>query len=499
MSSKPDVVLINPASRKRVYQGLGDELAAIEPPVWAGLLAGYARRHGLRVQLLDAEAENLSAAEVADAVADGGARLSVIVAYGHQPSASTQVMPAVSAVAHALKAARADHPVLLLGGHVAALPERTLREEPADFVCTGEGPVTLVALAQALAESAPALSKVPGLMYREHGLVRTTAAAPLVRDLDQELPGVSWDLLPMTRYRAHNWHCFGDRPRQPYAALYTSLGCPFKCTFCCIQAPFKSGEQLAGNKPSTNTYRMWSSERVVGWIDTLVRDYGVTNIKLADEMFVLNKRHVMGICDGLIARKHDLNVWAYARVDTVSDELIPHLRDAGFRWLALGIEAASEDVRNDVDKGFERGAVERLIEKLRAAGIHVIANYIFGLPEDDLPSMRATLDLAKQLNTEFANLYCAMAYPGSQLYRQALDAGWRLPDSWAGYSQHAVDTLPLPTRHLEAREVLRFRDQAFLEYFQNPRYLAMVQQRFGDTTLQHIQTMSSKKIERRYL
>ena len=62
--------------------------------------------------------------------------------------------------------------------------------------------------------------------------------------------------------------------------------------------------------------------------------------------------------------------------------------------------------------------------------------------------MQQTLDLALDLNCEFANFYSAMAYPGSPLYEQALRLGWRLPDTWSGYSQHAVDTLPLPTNHL---------------------------------------------------
>ena len=61
-----------------------------------------------------------------------------------------------------------------------------------------------------------------------------------------------------------------------------------------------------------------------------------------------------------------------------------------------------------------------------------------------------------------------MAYPGSQLYDDALKQGWKLPETWSGYSQHAVDTLPLPTKHLSAGEVLAFRDRAFQVYFNNP-------------------------------
>ncbi len=132
----------------------------------------------------------------------------------------------------------------MIGGHVAALPERTLREEEIDFVAGGEGFATLTALAAALKTTAPALAKVPGLWYRDEEQIRSNPDVPLVSDLDQEVPGVlGWYLLPMTKYRAHNWHCLGGSPRQPYAAIYTTLGCPYHCSFCCIQAPFRQGEQ----------------------------------------------------------------------------------------------------------------------------------------------------------------------------------------------------------------------------------------------------------------
>ena len=273
----------------------------------------------------------------------------------------------------------------------------------------------------------------------------------------------------MSRYRAHNWHCFGDLEREPYAAIYTTLGCPYHCSFCCIQAPFKSGEKALGLKESVNSYRFWSPARVLEEIDLLVTRYGVRNIKFADEMFVLHPRHVIGICDAIIERGYNLNIWAYARVDTVRDEMLDKLKRAGFNWLAFGIEAANEGVLADVDKRYHVDEVYETVRKVKGAGINIIGNYIFGLPEDTLDTMQQTLDLALDLNCEFANFYCAMAYPGSLLYQQALQRGWPLPATWSGYSQHAVDTLPLPTRHVPAGDVLRFRDNAFHRYFTSQR------------------------------
>ena len=492
-----DLVLINPCSRSQVYQSLGAKLTAIENPVWAGLMATFCRLKGISVEIIDAEAEQLGHAEVAQRVRHLKPVLAAVVAYGHQPSASTQIMTSCGAVCAEIKQLTPAQPLMLLGGHVAALPERTLREEAADFVAGGEGLYTLAGLVEALKSPVLELAKVPGLWYREEdGELKQNPGRPLLADLDGEMPGVAWDLLRMPKYRAHNWHCLDGRDREPYAALYTTLGCPYHCSFCCIQAPFKNGEEAAGQKSSVNSYRWWSPDQVINQIDLLVNKYGVRNIKIADEMFVLNRRHVLGICDRIIDRGYDLNIWAYTRVDTIKDGMLEKLKAAGFNWLAIGIEAGDGRVRADVDKGFGQDEVYRVIKQVRDAGINVIGNYIFGLPEDDLETMQATLDMALNLNCEFANFYSAMAYPGSPLFTLAMQQNLPLPERWTGYSQHSMDCLPLPTRFLPAREVLRFRDRAFQTYYTSPKYLEMVGRKFGPTTVEHIRQMTSHQLGR---
>jgi radical SAM superfamily enzyme YgiQ (UPF0313 family) len=491
-----DLVLINPGSRTQVYQSLGKKLTAVENPVWAGLMATFCRTRGLSVEIIDGEAEELTPEQVAERVQHLKPVLAAVVVYGHQPSASTQIMTASGIVCTVIKQLTPTQPVLLVGGHVAALPEQTMREETADFVATGEGLHTLVHLVAALKTAAADFTKVPGLWYRKDGRLQSTADSPLLADLDHEMRGVAWDLLPMDRYRAHNWHSLDGLQRQPYAALYTTLGCPFHCTFCCIQAPFKSGEKSAGIRESTNSYRYWSPDTVLEEIDVLVNRYGVRNIKIADEMFVLNKKHVLGICDRIIERGYDLNIWAYTRVDTIKDGMLPKLKAAGVNWLAFGIEAGADRVRDNVDKSFDQQEVFEVINQVREAGINVIGNYIFGLPEDDFETMQATLDLAIDLNCEFANFYSAMAYPGSPLYTMAVRQGVPLPAKWTGYSQHSRDCQPMPTRYITAREVLKFRDEAFLKYYTNPRYLDMVERRFGSETVAHLKDMTSHRLER---
>ena len=495
-----DLVLIHPGNRSKIYQSLGETLSGIEPPVWATIIGTYVRRRGHSVAIVDPEAENLSAEETAQRVADLDPVLAVVVVYGHQPSASTQNMTIAGEICAAIRQAAPGLKTAMVGGHVAAVPQRSLEDEDVDFVSNGEGPLTVLELLEALKAGETDLSKVRGLLYRENGGIVTTRSAPNLQALEEEVPELAWDLLSMSEYRAHNWHCFGDLKRQPYAAIYTTLGCPYHCTFCCIQAPFKNGEQVLGFTQNVNTYRFWSPESVVNQIGTLVEEHGVRNLRILDEMFVLNARHVNGICDLIIERGYDLNMWAYARIDTIrSQETVDKMKAAGFNWLCFGIESASERVREDVDKSISQEKIYEVVDQVRSAGINVIANFIFGLPEDDLEAMQMTLDMALDLNAEFVNFYSAMAYPGSQLYDLALQKGWPLPEKWSGFSPHSVDTLPLPTNYLSGSEVLAFRDEAWQKYFESPDYLAMVERKFGTLTVEHIKDMASHTLVREHL
>ena len=495
-SDKVDLLLVNPGNRATMYQGLGMSLAAVEPPIWALMIGAFALTYGYSVEILDANAEGLSGKETAKRVAAMNPGLVAIVVYGQQPSASTQNMPAARDVCNAIKEETPEIKTILLGGHVAALPERTLLEETADFVAEGEGLYTVVELLEALDTPRPKYQEIRGLWYWDKETPRSNRAAPLVEDLNHQIPELPWHLLPMHLYRAHNWHCLETMERQPYAAIYTTLGCPYRCSFCCIQAPFKSGEEILGFKNQVNTYRFRSPENVGSDIDRLVNDYGVRNLKFADEMFVLNGQHIEGICDIIIDRGYELNIWAYARVDTVQPRILEKLKQAGINWLAFGIESGNAKVRDDVQKGFDQEQIYKALEAVRSSGINIIGNYIFGLPEDNFQTMQETLDLALSLRCEFANFYCAMAYPGSSLYTQAEAEHWALPNTWSGYSQHSVDTFPLATKHLTSARVLSFRDQAFDAYFTDTGYLSMIKGKFGSEAVLHLKEMASHRLVR---
>src|SRR3990167_10427565 len=121
MSRQLDLLLINQGGREKIYQMLANEYASVENPVWAGLMATFVRRKGFSVDILDANALNLSPQEVAEKVSEINPLLTAMVIYGQQPSASTQNMPGGSAACSAIKGLEPNRKIIMVGGHVASL------------------------------------------------------------------------------------------------------------------------------------------------------------------------------------------------------------------------------------------------------------------------------------------------------------------------------------------------------------------------------------------
>ena len=223
-------------------------------------------------------------------------------------------------------------------------------------------------------------------------------------------------------------------------------------------------------------------------------------------MYLLSPKYYVPLCELLKERNdklkeqgEELKMWAYSRVDTIRRPgLLQLVRDAGIKWLCLGIESADKNVRLEVSKGkFEDVDITKVIEQVHDAGIEVMANYIVGLPGDTHESMQKTLDFSLELCTSGWNTYAAMALPGSQLYKNAVEQGTPLPEDYEGYSFHAYNTLPLPTEHLTPAEILRFRDDAFNTYHTHPAFLERIERLFGKKEADNIREMTKIKLKRK--
>tara|TARA_R110001583_G_scaffold187345_2_gene348626 strand:- start:6423 stop:7955 length:1533 start_codon:yes stop_codon:yes gene_type:complete len=505
-----DVLFISPNNSK-IYQKLSSKYSAIEPPTWALLLAESCRSVGYTVGLIDLEAEPISEEALWDKVSSINPRLVCFVVYGQNVNAGTASMAGAVQSSTFLKSKGIKCPISFVGSYPQALPKKCLEDEPSiDFVFTNEGVYALWTVLSTPIIDDTFLGGCKGIAWRDGDTVVINDAESVVPQsrMDIDLPGYAWDLLPYDKkpldlYRAPMWHGeYKEENRSPYAAIQTSLGCRFKCSFCMINILNRDNQDEVGVASNYSGMRYWSPEFIINEFDKL-NSLGVKTIKITDEMFLLNKKYYLPLCEALAEREYskDLIMWAYSRIDTIRDpKVLKLLRKAGIRWLALGIESANKEVRLEVSKGkFEDVDISQVVEQVHDADINIMANYIFGLPGDTEETMQATLDLSRELCTAGWNAYGAMALPGSELYAEALRDGRRLPSTYSEYSWFGYDTLPLSNGILSSEQILAFRDKAFIDYHTDPKVLLKIGNEFGSKVVLNIIDMLKVKLKRKIL
>jgi anaerobic magnesium-protoporphyrin IX monomethyl ester cyclase len=500
---KLDILFVHANASKKIYQGLSDEHSAIEPPIWAAMLANHARSRGFSAKILDCEAERISYDDAALEIKYANPRVVCFVVYGQQPSAGTQNMTGATATSKVLKEVWPESLVLFVGPHVSALPAKTLnRESSIDMVCQNEGVYTISNLLASDFKTHN-LKKINGLVFRDGEEVIINPPERIVKkaDLQEDLPGMAWDLLPdIKKYRTAGWHSWSnDSEKSPFGSIYTSLGCPFKCSFCMINIINRTDPSPGISAADSNLWRWWKPEFIIKQFDQMAQ-LGIKNVKIADELFVLNPRHFVKICELLIERDYGFNIWAYSRIDTCKPKYLDTLKKAGVNWLGLGIENPNQTLRQEIHKdSYQEVRIYDIMNHMRDAGINIGANYIFGLPQDTKESMQETLNFALENKTEMTNMYSAMAYPGSPLHNIARQKGVALPSSYEGYSQHSYETLNLANDNLSASEILAFRDYAWDRYHTDEGYLELLENKFGKKARTNVENTTKIKLKRKLL
>ncbi len=478
---KVDLLLVNPGNRLEQFANL-NELATVAQPLGLAMLASYVRQKGYSVKIIDAEAEFWTPERTVEEIEKYSPRLIGL-------SAFTTKMTSAGKILRLIKERMPQVKTVIGGHHASAIPERTLKEEAVDFVIKGEGFYPIVSLLEALDHKR--WLDIAGVWYlsKDNFVIRTDKdRAEGIKDLDK-LPFASWDLLPMNKYRAHHWQAWNyNLDLSGFAVIYTSLGCPFSCSYCSVNVVY--GEHYT---------RYRSPANVVKEIELLVNEYGVKYIEIIDDTFTLNKSHVEKLCKEIIAHKlgDKIHMWCFARTDRVNPDLMYLMRQAGIEWVFMGIEAGSDQVLKGVHKGQTVEQIKKAVDIVHSSGISVGGNYVFGVGDDSYETMQMTFDLAQELNCEYANFFINMAYPGTQLYDIAQRKGYALPERWGQYGFFAPDALPLRNENLTSQEILSFRDKAFKEYFSSERYQDMIRFKFGQKTVDFInEKILSKEIKR---
>jgi radical SAM superfamily enzyme YgiQ (UPF0313 family) len=261
------------------------------------------------------------------------------------------------------------------------------------------------------------------------------------------VPRPRHELFPERGYR----FSFARQPR--FATLLSDYGCPFHCSFCVI---------------GTLGFQTRPVDDVLEEIDHL-RARGVTELFFQDQTFGVVPGRALELCRGL-AERGDLSFTCFTRPDTADDELFEALVAAGCHTVMMGVESADEKVLERYHKVYTPGAVRAGFERARRHGLRRVGTFVLGLPEESEHSLRATLDLALELDLEFMSVNVAVPRFGTPFRKRAVELG--LCDPADLVMDQGGENAFLPTRTLAREQVIELKREMVRRFYLRPGYLA---------------------------
>jgi radical SAM superfamily enzyme YgiQ (UPF0313 family) len=351
-----------------------------------------------------------------------------------------------------------DCTVVLGGHHAFAAGNRLLDETQADIVAIGEGDLLLAEVCDAIMHGKD-LENVKGICFRKHGSIVRTADRSYIEELDK-LPWPAYEYFPMDKYQSHFWRRWTSGYRKPFVGIMTSRGCPYRCAFC-------------SNVMWGKHVRYRSPESVVNEIDHVVSNYGIRQISFHDDTFTSDMKRTEMICDLLIERDYDLDLYCSTRVDCLNEPLIRKMAKAGFKWMGMGIESGSDKILKKMSKDF---SVRNCSDMLRVAANNRIAIYgamILGYPGEDKRTLMDTLNFVLNNPIHFPQFNVFVAYMGTSVYNRLIAEGHVIPPNINQFSE-----VVSYNREISRQYLVFFQWYSFFRSFLNRRYLGLIRKTF---------------------
>lgn len=386
-----DILLISPPCR------IPDLL-----PLGLGYIASVLREEGHNVSVLDINGLGYSDEKVEDLIN----RLKFdIVGIG----GLTSTYKYVKWLAKIIKKYKPGIPIIAGNMVSTANPEVLLKNSNVDIAVIDEGEITAKELVSAI-NSGRDLKEIKGIYYKDNGIIIETPARERITDLDS-LPFPARDLFPMEIYLNNSTQSsitFGLR----MASISSIRGCPYDCTFC--------------SRPFGTRIYMRSPKTIIEEIKELKKRYRVEFVSFCDNLFLVNEKWVLEICERIISENLDIKWTAATRVNLVNNNLLRNMYKAGCVNLGYGFESGSQIVLDRMRKGVTVKQAEEAIEMTKAAKIGASGSFIFGMPGETIDTIKETLDFIKRTRLPLYRFFYATPYPRTELYEIAKKMG-RLP------------------------------------------------------------------------
>lgn len=421
-------------------------------PLWLIYAAAVCKKENFGIEFLDAPASLLNHEQSFSYIKEHSDGVRLFVLDTSTPSIDNDIK-----FGDELKKRYPDSKLILVGTHPSALPEETLlKSQRIDAIARHEFDYIVRDFARAV-NNGTSLDKVRGITYRQNGEIYSTPDMNYITNLD-EIPFASQFIKEFLNYKNY----FFAASAYPEIQIFTGRGCMARCNYCVYP------QTLHGHQ-----YRLRSPENVVAEFAYIAKNFpDVKEIVIEDDTFTAKKDRVLEICRLLTEMGlHKRFRWlCNARVN-LDLETMQAMKQAGCHLIIPGIESGSQQILNNIKKGTKIEQVYQYIKDAKKAGLMVHACYMVGNKGETQETMEKTFQLALKLNTDTAQFYPLLPFPGTEAYAWAKSNGY-LQGNYSDYcKEDGTINCVLNLPNISSEEMLEFCDNARKRYYWRPRYL----------------------------
>ena len=442
------ILLINPPSLNTIKSCLPrviDEGRGFTPPLGLMYIAGYLEKHtDYQIEILDSQVERINYSKLKEKIKKRNPNIIGI-------TATTFTLIDAINTAKIAKGINPKIKIILGGPHPTIYPEETARIKEVDFCIIGEGENAILKLIKNINDPNK-LKQIKGIAFRDKKNVINTGQTDFIKNLDN-LPFPTRHLIP---YKKYFWSL---SPLAPITTMFTSRGCPYKCLFC--------------DRPQLGKiFRSRSAKNVVDEMEECQK-MGIREIFIYDDTFGVDRQRMLDICSKIKKRNLDIAWDIRTRVDTVDEEVLKLLKEAGCQRIHYGVEAGTQKILNILRKGITLEMAEKAFKLTKKVNIETAGYFMIGSPTETKSDMLKTIKFMKRLDPDYVHITVTTPYPATDLYRMGLEQKILPYDYWKEFAKNPTpDFEPyFWEKELSREELFSLLKKAYRSFYLRPSYI----------------------------
>ncbi len=422
-------------------------------PLGLMYVASYVRQYvpGTQPKILDCEADGLTDDQIRERLHSEQADFILMTV----PTPCVNTCKKISDIAKEVN----PKTLVVWGGlHPTVFPKECVAHPSVDFAVIGEGEQIIRELVEHVIHQKKDFSDVKGIAYKnENGDVFQTGMQELIQDIDS-IPFPAYDLIDVKKYHTAPSKKLSNS--ESTMNIMTSRGCAFDCIHCISKTTWR------------RKMRFRSAKNVADEMEYCVKTFGVKEFNFMDDLFGINEKRVIEVCEEIKKRNLDAKWVAFARTDTITEPMLKAMKEAGCVKISMGIESGNQDVLNKMRKSLRLEQVKRGIKLMKKHGFEVHSSFMLGNIGDTEETIQDTIRFAKELDLDNATFFITSPYPGTDLYEISRQKGFVTDNTpWEDFIPLGNNQPLLVQNDIPYPMLVKYQKKAFTEFYMRPQII----------------------------